>query len=381
MGTSSDLAFMRQLCRSGVDIVVAMPVASEIVKRLIPSFSLSMIRVDAHCAPQTHYSEFFDEFSHQLFGAHGHQIAAATDDPAAFGTLLRNPQAFGTLIDTRPDYLSGATYQMLFQRNGIHHCLDVAIRDARGPLGILGIFRERHTPAFTQKEVAVINALYPHLVHACAADILPTDFDEIDSALLIVGLDGAIEWASPQAREWLGEAIGAPDRVLLNSRHVLPQACRELCRRWRNDRRPRRSNDGQPAAPTLTLPLPGGRLRLRAYGLSRLDEGATRIGIQMHLEMSRPLRILRVLENTDLSPQQRRIAFGLTQGRTTTQLRTELGISEQTLRSYQKELYARLGVHGAEALVRFLSTQAQQVSFDLSRHQPRPNSPAAPTSA
>ncbi len=371
MGRSTDLAFMRQVCRSGLDILVSMPMASETIKRLIPSFSLSMIEVDARCAPQRHYSEFFDEFSHQLFGTAGHQIAAATDDPAAFGhLLLRNARSFGTLIDNRPDYVRGATYQMLFQRNGIHHCLDVALRDASGPLAILGIFRERDAPVFTQRDLAVIDALYPHLVHAVAAEALPTDFDEVESALLIVDQSGTIQWASPLAREWLGDAVQVPERAALLDRNALPEACRELCRIWQHGRTPRRSHGGHSPAPTVCLPLPGGRLRLRAYELAGLGGQPAQIGIQLHLEMSRSLRILRVLESCALSPQQRRIAYGLSQGMSTRELREELGISAETLKSYQKDLYIRLDVSGVDALVQLLNERAQQVSLNLERHRP-----------
>ncbi|HEY1075824.1 MAG TPA: hypothetical protein VGE51_03980 [Fontimonas sp.] len=379
MGRSNDIAFMRQVCRSGVDIIVSMPMASETLKRLVPSFSLSMIEVDARCAPRRHYSEFFDEFSHQLFGTAGHQIAAATDDPAAFGQLLlRNTKAFGTLIDNPPDYLSGATYNMLFQRNGIHHCLDVALRDANGPRAILGIFRERDAHAFNQQDLAVIDALYPHLVHASAAEPMPEDFDEIESALLIVDPNGTIQWASPLAREWLGDAAYVTERAALLDRRALPEACRELCRVWQSGRMTRRSHGGRSPVPTVCLPLPGGQLRLRAYELAGLSGQQGQIGIQLHLEMSRSLRILRVLESCALSPQQRRIAFGLARGRSTSDLRKDLGISAETLKSYQKDLYARLGVSGAGALVDLLHERAQTVSLNLTRHWPVA-SPGDPT--
>ena len=203
MAARDDLAFLRQLFTSGIDPVTLMPVASACLRRLVPAFSLSMIRVDAQCAPQEHYSEFFDEFSHQLFASSGHHFAVASDDPAAFGNLLRSPRVIGNLIDTPKSYVDGATYQVLFQRNGIHHCLDVAVRDARGPLGILGMFRERDAPGFGQDDLTVMRTLYPFLVHAFAARPLPASFDEIDSALLVVGMDGSIHWASPQALAWL----------------------------------------------------------------------------------------------------------------------------------------------------------------------------------
>lgn len=370
MAFQKDLITLREMFHSGVDVIAGMPVAAAMLRRALPSFSLSMIRVDARCVPQTHYSEFFDDESHRLFGQMGHLAAALEGDPASFSHLLRRPgRPYGSLIDNPPDYLRGTTYQMLFQRNGIHHCLDVAIRDGTRPLGILGIFRERNTPAFTRKDVAVIDALYPHLVHAFAAEAVPADYDEIDSALLIADLDGRIQWASSEARAWLARAGGAADWIDLMDHGVLPRACRELCRAWERGRNAR--SGAQAPAPTLTLPLPGGRLRLRAYGLSQASGTPTQVGIQMALEMSRPLRIQRVLESSPLSPQQRRIAFAMTQGATNAQLREMLNLSAETLRSYQKDLYARLDVNGAPALVQRLQDMAQRITLDLGRHAPR----------
>lgn len=322
------------LLTSGIDLIAMMPIASEAIRRLIPAFSLSMIRVDARCAPQEHYSEFFDEFSHELFASSGHHFSARSDDPAAFGTLLRNPLPYGNLIHTPDAYLKGATYEHLFKRNGIHHCLDVALREEGRPLGILGIFREQGARPFTRSDVLVVREIYALLVHACAAEPIPASYDEIDSAMIVASKAGRIIWASPAARGWLEDCSPGQDRIALRDRGQLPEACAALCRAVHYDLRtqPRRS-DVRLTVPTVTLPVPGGRLRLRAYPLEQTVEetSPSHVGIQLRLELHRGLRRLRALEDAPLSPQLRRLALELWRGRAGAEVAATLGISKHSL--------------------------------------------------
>lgn len=352
-----------------------MPLASETLKRLVPSFSLSMIRVDESCAPQHHYSEYFDEVSHQTMASGGHHFTAHRDDPASFGTLLRRPIPYGNLVNPPPSYYSGVIYEHFFKRNGIHHVLDVALRDASGPLGILGIFREQHAPAFTRSDVALVHELYPLLVHACVAKPAQGQFDEVHTAMIVASEQGAILFASEQARRWLEDACGSSERAALMERGMLPAACRALWKslaehqsgRLRRGARLRR-------VPTLALPVPGGRLRLRAYPMEpNATEQLGTIGVHLTLEVSRELRVLRVLEAAALSPQLRRVALGLWNGKQPGELCVELGVSANTFKSYRKELYARLAVNSVIELVEHLNARAAEVSFDLRRHFPQPD--------
>lgn len=369
MSKNRDLAFLRLLCSSGIDLMTLMPVASEVLKRLIPSFSLSMIRVDEEYCPQEHYSEYFDEFSHQLFASSGHAFSLRTTDPAGFRNLLTNKQAFGTLIDTSPDYLNGATYQYLFQRNGIYHVLDLALRDGTKPLGILGIFREQKAPAFNRKDLTVVEQLYPHLVHALSANVAPASFDEIDSAMLIVNQQGGIQWASESAMLWLAEGIGRDDRAALLQHQVFPKACQFLCKIWMENQKLERKHAIQP--PVVNLNVPGGRLRLRAYGLSgQLEQQMPYIGIQLSLETHRGLSILQALHHMDLSPQLTRLAFLLWQGKGGADIGREMGISANTLKSYQRDLYQHLQVNNLKAFISAIEQQASSMTIDLSRHKP-----------
>lgn len=367
----SDLVFLQQLLTSGIDLMTQMPLTADVLRRLVPAFSLSMIRVDQRCAPAQHYSEHFDEFSHQLFASSGHEFSARSDDPAAFANLLANPRAIGSLIDTSDSYLAGATYQHLFQRNGIHHVLDVAIRHPGGPLGILGIFREAKAPSFSVSDVARMTEVYPYLVHAFLAEGMPADHDEVESALIIASRAGVIEWASPSARRWLEDAAFGFERSHLVEKHCLPEACREVCSlldRLQNGG----SLSGEANVPTLSVPIPGGRLRLRAYGLApQADQHGSQVGIQLSLEMHRGLRVLHALSRAQLTPQQRRIAFGYFQGLRPQHISQALGISPSSFKTYRKDLYSRLQVTSEAELLALLREQASAVTFDLLRHGPR----------
>ncbi len=365
-----DHASLRLLLNSGVDLFGQMPLTSEALKRIIPSFSLSMIRVDQTCAPTTHYSEHFDEFSHQLFASAGHVFSARSDDPAAFGNLLRSPRPFGNLIDGRPEFIEGATYQHLFKRNGIHHVLDLALRDEAGPIAILGIFRERDAAPFTRAEVAEVAQFYPWLVHALRAEARSAVFDEVDSALLVATPQGRIEFASALARDWLGDALGGAERGTLLQHNLLPDAVRALCTQCAQLQRSRARRSLDVTPPTMTLPVAGGQLRLRAYPLNG-EGGEQRYGVQLSLELDRAARLLRALEEANVPPQLRRLALAYWHGLEPKVVCGLLGITASTLKSYRKELYARLSVSSNAALIERLNTAAKQTRLDLRRHLPR----------
>lgn len=371
MSRSQDLAFLRLLLTSGIDLMTLVPVASECIKRLIPSFSLSLIRVDASCSPQQHYSEYFADASIELFATAGERLTADAHDPAAFGKLLRAKVPYGNLIAPPPSYWSAPIHREFFAPNGIHHVLDVALRDVHGPMGILGIFREKAARPFTRSEVALVHDLYPLLVHAFAAKPLPARYDEIDSAMLVASREGRIAWASPLARRWLQDASGSRERAALIERHVLPEACRVLCRSLAAHQ----SNLASRAVdlreiPTVTLPVAGGRVRLRAHALAPLlcTTSEPQIGIQMSLEMHRGLQVLRGLWSSPLSPQLRRLALAIWSGKPAALICTEMALSASTLKSYTKDLYARLEVNSARSLIEHLEEQADDVRHALRLH-------------
>lgn len=373
MSRAKDLALLRLLCSSGIDLMAQMPLLSECLHRLVPSFSLSMIRVDERCVPRAHYSEFFSEASHALFAASGDHFATRSPDPAAFANLMANASPVGALVENRPEYTDGVIYQHLFQPNGIHHTLDVALRDGTQPLAILGIFRERRAPGFARQDVQLVRSVYDHLVHACRAPDTSRGFDEVDSGMLVLDQAGRIAWASAAARGWLAEASFGSERTLLLEQGVVPEACRELLAMVRRARSLTRVPDETSAtrAPHVSIPVPGGRLGLRGYALDDARGGpGGHVGVQVSLELDRGVRTLRALHASELTPQQMRIAWGMTEGLGNAALCASLELGASTLKSYQKDMYRRLDVSNGKELVQRVHEMRAGVTLPRQHHQP-----------
>jgi len=366
---AKDLALLRLLCSSGADLMSQMPLLSECLHRLVPSFSLSMIRVDERCVPTAHYSEFFSEESHALFAMSGDHFATRSPDPAAFANLMSNPSPVGSLVHAGSDYVDGMIYQHLFQPNGIHHTLDVALRDGAEPLAILGVFREKRAPGFSREHVQLLRSVYDHLVHACRAEVTPGAFDELGSAMIVVDAQGRIAWASEAARAWLAEASFGSDRALLVEQGLVPEACRALLGMVRHARSV--SRGGQAPAPHLSIPVPGGRVSLRGYALEGHPGAAEGyVGVQIALEMDHRIRTLRALSTSGLTAQQMRIAWGMLEGKGNAELCVDLELGASTLKSYQKDMYRRLDVTSARELTLHMNELTDRVTLSRSRHQP-----------
>lgn len=371
MTRARDLARVRFLCSSAVDLMTQMPLLADALRSLVPSFSLSMIRVDDRCVPTEHYSEHFDEVSHQLFAASSAHFASRSADPAAFANLMTNADPVGALVHAPPGYVEGVIYQHLFARNGIHHTLDVALKDGDGaPLAILGIFRERRTRAFDADDVARIRSVYPHLVHACRAPTAESVFDEAGSSLLVVDAQGRVQWASVEARAQLAEAVFGAERTHLVKDGVVPSACRVLVAALARARS-RRASDADARVPALTLRVAGGRLRLRAYALEPGPLASTTyVGVQITREVDRRLQILAAIDAARLTPQQSRIAWAIVRGLSGEQIASELELGRTTLKSYQKDLYRRLDVDNGRGVVARLEALGARAAPDLTRHRP-----------
>lgn len=370
MSRARDVARVKFLCTTGVPLFEQMPVLADALRRCVRAFSLSFIRVDERCAPTEHYSEYFDEASHRLFATSREAFATRSADPAAFANLLAGLDPVGRLVDFPPGFTDGPVYQYFFSPNGIHHTLDVALRDESGPLAVLGLFRERRAPGFRAADVEAMRALYDHLVHACHASGPSAGFDETSSSMIVVDRLGSLVFASEDARARLAEVVFGSERDRVVGDGVVPDACRSLVASVSRHRRPSRASD-LAAPPELALPIPGGRLRLRAYALStEVGEPSGLVGIQLSVEMSRSARHLRVLGDAGLPPQLDRIAWGLVLGRSNAAIAADLEIGATTLKSYQRDLYRRLDVDSGRALAERVISAGKSLHLDFRRHRP-----------
>jgi hypothetical protein len=188
--------------------------------------------------------------------------------------------------------------------------------------------------------------------------------------MLVATPSGRIEFASLVARDWLQDAFSGPQRGRLLEGGVLPDAIRRLCEQASQVRRSDVGRTRSVRPPTLTLPVTGGRLRLRAYPLQD-GPGVERFGVQLSLEVDRTVRLLKAFETTTLPPQLRRLALALWKGLEPKAICASFNITPATFKSYRKDLYARLSVGSQEALRARLTEWATSATLNLSRHLPR----------
>lgn len=151
--------FLHLLADTDLPTVTLMPLLVDTLKSLIPAYEVSVIHVNQNTEPTTYYTEKFDERSHDLFSEVGNELAnnelryddSNAFDPAAYHVLFQQPTPYGNLVPVTQAYLNGATYRFFFEPNGIYHVLDVLIKDGDKPIAVIGLFRQKHEPAFTAK--------------------------------------------------------------------------------------------------------------------------------------------------------------------------------------------------------------------------------------
>lgn len=155
-----------------------------------------------------------------------------------------------------------------------------------------------------------------------------------------------------------------------------PCACRQGGDGLRKDPKCRAQEEGRDKGAHGDV-RPGGH-RQPAKGSIRPEEGGTpftilsladdRPAAVLYLHRDRPLmgreEEMRgaLNEMYDLSPVEADIALSLSRGRTMTQLAGDLGLSENTIRSYSKPIYAKLGVSRQVDLVRLALTSLARLA-------------------
>jgi DNA-binding NarL/FixJ family response regulator len=64
----------------------------------------------------------------------------------------------------------------------------------------------------------------------------------------------------------------------------------------------------------------------------------------------------------DLLPSEARLALALSRGMNITEAAEDLGLTEQTARTYSKNIYAKMGARGQADLVRFIHRSVLRIA-------------------
>jgi DNA-binding CsgD family transcriptional regulator len=213
--------------------------------------------------------------------------------------------------------------------------LRVALRDRAGVWGFLCLHRCDDESAFSPADRAAITALVPQLAEAFRRTAIagaPSAAGP-DPGVILLREDLSIEATTGSAGELLDELSAS------SPAYPLPLPVASLAARLLRELAPQR----------LTMQAPSGRWISLHAGL--LDgAGAARVAIVV--ESPTPAVIMPVFASVvGLTPRESEVAAALLRGRSTRLTARDLHVTEQTLQTQLRSVFAKAGVHSRAELV------------------------------
>lgn len=233
-------------------------------------------------------------------------------------------------------------YQRILGPLGFEHQLRAALVLDGSCWGFLNIERRPERPDFSSSEVALVEALVPHLAHAfrrwLLADANGTSRDCALPGLIILDEGGGVESISEETERWLAEwglsGLMHPPAAITA---VVAAA------------RARANGCADGPIPAARLRLPSGTwLQVRATSLNRT--GGKR-GIAVVLEPARPEAVAPLVARAHrLTPRETEIAVLVVRGQGTAQIAARLSISPYTVQDHLKAIFEKVGVRSRREL-------------------------------
>jgi DNA-binding CsgD family transcriptional regulator/GAF domain-containing protein len=245
----------------------------------------------------------------------------------------------------------GYPTQVLAQLSAVAH--ERAFHDLRSPVGgtVLASFRSRGTwmaamqlyrrdPvwSFTRSDVAFLRSLATLIGDALAAanareQALSDDADDDDaSGIVLINSDGTVGFATPAGESWLDRLRRAEPGI----GNDLPTPIAAAVAGLRATARP---------SQRLIAPLACGPLRIEA------SPGGAGGAIAIVMSLYQPTPQPEVPVAWPLTPQERQIAGLLAQGKTNKAIAETLFITENTVQTHLRHIYAKLEVTGRTQLL------------------------------
>lgn len=214
--------------------------------------------------------------------------------------------------------------------------LRVAVRDRAGVWGFLCLHRTGGEPAFAGAELAAVAAVLPALAEAfrrTATAAAATATNAGGPGVILLRDDLTVEATTGSAGELL-EDLREPNPI-----HPLPTPVASLAARLLNERAPQR----------LTMRTPSGRWISLHAGL--LDgPGPSRVAVVV--ETPSPTVVMPVFAAViGLTGRETEVATALLRGESNRLTARRLQVSEQTLQTQVRSVFAKAGVHSRGELV------------------------------
>lgn len=342
------LAYLRQICCSGLSREIAIAEFLRAVPLLIPSNSNTFSVTNKLLRPNYHLAGFD-------VGDMAAVIHSIADE---FHTPARNQRAaswFSQHKAVRDPKIVDASfylndlYNLIYRQFDMHHVMWMPVPLDAGNSGVLGLYRAANQNPFDSRDQTQLMRLVPYVFHAYQA-ANEVDFEpspDGTSGMMIMNPQGDMLYQSPEAKLLLREARFP--RLLTDQRAEdrLQAKLAELCGNLRS------IYCGQEAPPpSFTHAGPNGQFQFRAYwleGCQQQPDGL--IGILIEHREPLVLKVLRGMRDLPLSPTQRDVALLLARGLALEQICSCLHIKPSTLKDHIGKIYQKLDIHQREELL------------------------------
>lgn len=355
-------AYLRQLCCSGLGQDVVIPEFLKAVQRLIPSGNNVYTTVNDHGFPTATITEFFDPQSIALFSelvpnffVKNMETIRRCDRLMASGKVINDMRMFAN------DIYQSDFYHLLWRPLGQHHCLFGPVKTCERVLAKVSLFRPPSAKPFNQHEGELFAQLLPYVAYAAHKPAhLDMTYDGCgEQAMLIADGEGNVlnQSATSGRLLWLANSQSPflmEQSYNFDQAQVIRWICGNLEAIFQNQ-------DAPP--PTFTYTNGCGRFIFRAHWLQpNIPEPGGLIGITIEHQEPQLLKILRGLQQTNLSINEREIAVLLAQGCSKEMICQRMHIKSNTYKDHLRKIYLKLDIHQREELLpKFLAMAELQV--------------------
>lgn len=365
MKRNNALAYLRQLCCSGLSKEIVIPEFLSAVQTLLPSENNTFTGVDEKLKPVYQITEF------GIVDLDGR----VPDIKADFFSSESNRRTSDWFIQ-RPKSDQDSVGDQLFHSYDLcnlvlrndqqHHCLYAPILKEYTLVGILNLYRPRQQKSFDNQEQALFSRVLPYVAQALKA----IDQQDIrycqngSSGMMILDTQGKILFLSDEAKLLLALAchpILSLDASVfeVDLMAKLVQLCRNLEANFRGQR---------VTPPSWCHNGPNGRFLFNAYCLKGENhKSGDLIGITIEHQEPLMLKILRAMRNLPLSPTQKEVAMLITQGISSEKIGERLHIKPSTVKDHIGKIFTKLDIHHREELLPKLQTLSSSKNYSKER--------------
>jgi|CXWL01.1.fsa_nt_gi DNA-binding CsgD family transcriptional regulator len=364
MKQSNALAYLRQLCYSGLSKEIVIPEFLRAVRIVLPSSSNTFVGVDEQLNPAYFMlgsiTTDLDERSSIVISS----FFTPERRRCSTVSLSQQPVLTNWTFLDEPFYRTDL-HNLIFRRFDQHHCLQAPVMQEDKPAGILSLFRPCHQKPFDICEQTFFTHLLPYVAHALrtSEDNNLQYSENGSSGMMIMDTQGAILYLSHEAKNLLTLACHPIlTRDARNKEVELLAKLAQLCR----NREATFSNNPDAQHASWHYINGRGRFLFRAYWLDgqNHDSGGL-IGITIEHQEPLTLKILRAMQNLPLSPTQKEVAMLLAQGVSSEKIGAHLHIKTTTVKDHIGKIFTKLDIHHRDELLPLLLATEKAAGVDL----------------